>query len=247
MPASKTICSNSRVRRSKQMKTSPEKTKRMRLMILAVASALLFSSMTPPSLAQANGRLTISQKEEVTLTDLRDLGLIIMQIKQQAENIYMEATRKPVNISATPEIEDVKIITTEPMKARGKYLPTRPEWMTFYVGTMEPIIHLFQVNVGSSKDPNAKKKACIKVPRSTRAKFEKLLDTYDRGVEEMNRHLSTIYDNISEKDNNITIARAAVDLYKTAERIETARVSAFKLIKEAKDKTDLVKIERVKN
>lgn len=244
MPVSKTICSNSRARRSKLMKTRPEKTKRIRMKILTVASALIVGTMAPPVMAQPSEGLTISQNEEVTLTDLRDLGLIIMQIKQQAENIYMEATRKPVHISARPEIEDVKIITTEPMKARGKYLPTRPEWLTFYVGTMEPIIHLFQVNVGSSKDAAAKKKECIKVPRSTRDKFEKLLDTYDKGVADMNRYLSKIYDNISEKDNNITIAGAAVDLYKTAERIETARVSAFKLIKEAKDKTDLVKIER---
>lgn len=244
MPVSKTIYSNSRARRSKLMKTRSEKTKRIRLKILAVASALIVGTMAPPVMAQQSEGLTISQKEEVTLTDLRDLGLIIMQIKQQAENIYMEATRKPVHISARPEIEDVKIITTEPMKARGKYLPTRPEWLTFYVGTMEPIIHLFQVNVGSSNDAAAKKKECIKVPRSTRDKFEKLLDTYDKGVADMNSYLSKIYDNISEKDNNITIAGAAVDLYKTAERIETARVAAFKLIKEAKDKNDLVKIER---
>lgn len=198
----------------------------------------------------ANSNLTIPESEEVTLTAMRDIGLIIFQIKQQAKNIYMEATRKKVNISAEPVIEDLKFIRNADIIKTDKYLKTRPEWLTFYVGTMEPIIHLFEVNTkskdsdGGDDKEKGKSTNFILVPRSTKAKFQEQLAVYDKGIETLNSNLTTIFDNISEENNNIVIARAAVNLYEAAERMEKAREKAFILIKKAKDKKDLVKIVR---
>ena len=78
-----------------------------------------------------NSHLPINTSPKVSLTDLRDMGLIIQQIQQQAINIYMEATRKPVKISAKPKIEDLKFINNASIDTKTKYLKPRPEWLTF--------------------------------------------------------------------------------------------------------------------
>lgn len=222
----------------KSRKSDPAKTLKTLLLVGVLILASLFQ--TSSRAMAADTKLSITQSERVTLTELRDLGLIIMQIKQQAKNIYMEATRKQVHISAEPKIEDLEFINNADINAKADYLPTRPEWLTFYVGTMEPIIHLFEVNTKNTSTGEEDKS--VVVPKSTKTKFISLLKVYDDGVDAMNKNVSIIFDNISEKNNNIKTARAAVNIYETADKMENARKVAFKLIKNAKDKNELVRI-----
>ena len=211
--------------------------KKLSALVLILGFCLILPS---PSQAES-GELPFSKSPEVTLTDLRDLGLILQQIKQQAINIYMEATRRKVHISSKPIIQDVKFIKHADINSKAEYLKTRPEWLTYYVGTMEPLIHLFNVNVKQDdKDADY-----ILVPKDVEDEFKSLLTKYDDGSRQMNESVTEIFDNISEKNNNILIAKAAVKLYETADGLEKARQDAFKLIKNAKSNKK-VKIKHAK-
>src|SRR5262249_26887987 len=158
-----------------------------------------------------------SKSEVVTLTDLRDLGLCLMQIKQQAKNIFLEVTRRALTASAKPEIEEPKQILVEGIVDSSVYLPSRPEWLVFYVGTLEPIIHLFRedlknINSGESR---------LLVPAGTKQKFDKLLTEYETGIAQLNQRLTVIQEDIAKDHNNSAIAREAVSLYQVADNLET--------------------------
>lgn len=212
-----------------------------RILTLILVMNLLCCSTSPvqsKATEKQDSHLSISTSPKVSLTDLRDLGLIVQQIEQQSINIYMEATRKPVKISDQPKIEDLKFITNSEIDTNTKYLKPRPEWLTFYVGTMEPIIHLFTVNARM----NDRDVDYLLVPKSIEQEFTILLDEYTKYVNQLNRDVTIIFDNISTENNNIPVAKAAVSLYKTAKNLEQARLSAFNLLKKAKDTNNLVKI-----
>lgn len=179
----------------------------------------------------------------VGLTDLRDVGLCVMQIKQQAINIYLEATRKPVDLNSIAQLEDPNHISVHGLATDTKYLEARPEWLTFYIGTMEPIIHLFKEDVKDVEDGIEK----VVVPKGTKDKFEKLFDQYEAAVNSLNEHLSNIYEEIHESDNNVKVAKEAIKMFELADNIEKGRQEAFHLLKESANTSETEELERKKN
>lgn len=192
-----------------------------------------------------NGDLKIfaSGPGAMGLTDLRDVGLCVMQIKQQAINIYLEATRKPVDITCVATLDDPSHISVHGLATDAKYLEARPEWLTFYIGTMEPIIHLFKEDV---KDVETGMEKVI-VPKGTKDKFEKLFDDYETAVNSMNEHLSNIYEEIHESDNNVKVAKEAIKIFELADTIEKGRQEAFHLLKASADTKETEELDRKKN
>jgi hypothetical protein len=177
------------------------------------------------------------------LTDLRDVGLCVMQIKQQAINIYLEATRKPVDVTCAATLEDPSHISVHGLATDTKYLEARPEWLTFYIGTMEPIIHLFKEDV---KDVETGIEKVI-VPKGTKDKFEKLFDEYETAVNSLNEHLSNIYEEIHQTDNNVKIAKEAIKIFELADSIEKGRQEAFHLLKGSADTEETEELDRKRN
>ncbi len=175
------------------------------------------------------GSTDYSAGAELTLGDLRDIGLTIMQIKQQAINIFLEVTRKDVPKSARPELVNIAKISLTDLKPNATYLPIRPEWLTFYVGAMEPIIRLLGADVTDVRGGVAK----LMVPKGNKGKFEGLYEEHEKDVARLNEHLTKIYDGIGEKNSNAAIAKEAVHIFEVAEDMEKTRVQAFHLIQGA--------------
>lgn len=207
----------------------------------AVAADEAPKPQAKPGLTSGNPTITKggTQEEVVTLSDLRDVGLCINQIKQQAINIYLDVTRKAVPASASAELEDVDEISNAGLSDSSKYLPTRPEWLVFYVGAMEPIIHLLQSDVKDVESGVAK----LMVPKGSQEKFEKLFDDYEASVAQLNVHLTKIYEGIGEKNNNVKLAQEAVKMYEVADDLERSRVEAFQMIK-SQSGTELEELPR---
>lgn len=170
--------------------------------------------------------------DAITLSDLRDVGLCVMQIKQQAINIYLEATRKEIPTTADAEIADPNSISATDLNGHHTYLATRPEWLVYYISTMEPIIHLFKEDVKNAETGVEK----IIVPKGTKDRFAKMLEVYETAVAQLNEHLSNIYELIPAQENNEKIAREAVKIFEVADVIEKDRREAFKLIQETQTK-----------
>jgi hypothetical protein len=185
----------------------------------------------PPKLSQPapTSIQYTSPGEAITLGDLRDIGLTIMQIKQQSINIFLEVTRKEVPKAARPDLVNVDKISMIDVKPNASYLPTRPEWLVFYVGAMEPIIRLLGADVGDVRGGAAK----ILVPKGNKEKFEALYEEHERDVAKLNEHLTKIYDGIGEKNNNAQLAREAVHMFEIAEDMDKTRIAAFHMIQGA--------------
>lgn len=185
----------------------------------------------PPKLSQPapTSIQYTSPGNAITLGDLRDIGLTIMQIKQQSINIFLEVTRKEVPKSARPDLVNVDKISMTDVKPDSSYLPTRPEWLVFYVGAMEPIIRLLGADVGDVRGGAAK----ILVPKGNREKFEALYEEHEKDVAKLNEHLTKIYDGIGEKSNNAELAREAVHMFEIAQDMDKTRIAAFHMIQGA--------------
>ena len=183
--------------------------------------------MTQPSPSS----ISYSECEQITLGDLRDVGLTIMQIKQQAINIFLEVTRKEVPKSARPELVNVDKISLTDIKPNATYLPTRPEWLTFYVGAMEPVIRLLGADVTDVRGGVAK----LLVPKGNREKFELLYEEHERDVGKLNQHLTKIFEGIGDQHNNVALAKEAVYMFEVAQAMERNRVEAFHMIQGARD------------
>ncbi len=191
------------------------------------------SARKPSVMATTKPVLHVDVKTDaISLSDLRDVGLCVMQIKQQAINIYLEVTRKEIPTTADAEIADPNSISATDLAGHHKYLATRPEWLVYYISTMEPIIHLFKEDVKDAETGVEK----IIVPKGTKDLFAKMFDEYETAVAQLNEHVSNIYELIPSANNNDKIAREAVKIFEVADVIEKGRRDAFKLIQEASTK-----------
>lgn len=206
--------------------------------LLAITACCLLASTGAAGAAQADddnsGGLKLGTSDVLTLGDLRDMGLCISQIQQQTINIYMEATRKPVPSSAKPHLEDLKEIAKGDIDATGRYETIRPEWMTYYIGVMEPIMQLFKADLNDTKSGASK----LIVPKSTVDEFSTMFAPYDNAITQMNQHLDAIHAEIGNPHGNVKIAQEAVKLYDVTRQLESIRRRAFELLKKSSKKGD---------
>lgn len=172
---------------------------------------------------------TTNKTNKVTLEDIRDLGICLIQIKQQAENLFIEVTRERVPVDSRPIVAKPEDISSVELGDGSNFLPARPDWLIFYVGTLEPIIHLFREDLRD----NPRAPSTLLVPKGTKDSFVNILASYEKDVDALNECLNQIYDSIGEKDNNIKIARSSIKLFQIAEKMETSRVEAFDLLQRA--------------
>jgi hypothetical protein len=196
---------------------------------VASSAQLTTGATAAPAPDDTSGTLKIGKSDVLTLGDLRDMGMCINQIQQQTINIYMEATRKPVPSHATAHLEDLKAITRGDIDATCRYEPVRPEWMTYYIGVMEPIMQLFQADLDDTKSGATQ----MIVPKDTVEEFTSMFAPYDNAITQMNQHLDVIHSAVANPHANVKIAQEAVKLYDVTKQLESIRRRAFELLKKS--------------
>lgn len=168
---------------------------------------------------------------DLTLTDLRDAGLALNQVRQQALNIFMEATRKPCDGASKSEMTFASTIAEKDIETNGKscpYIAPRAQWLLYYVGTVEPIITLLSQDVHDTKSGVAK----MMVPEDTRHKLLPLWHQWSDGIEGINTELTGVNDLIGDgKTDNLSLAKHALAMFKHTETLERARQQAFAIIR----------------
>jgi len=169
-----------------------------------------------------------TEQQLLTLNCLRDSALSLQQIKQQAINIYLEATRTDVQPEDPPVFPYPKSISEKSLTKSIDYLPPRTEWLFFYVGTMEPIIQLFADDISDTKTGMTK----VFVPTAAKESLAPLWQQWSCGIQGLNEHLSTIYKLANEdKPDNVAIAKNAVAIYRIGHHLERAREKAMDIIR----------------
>ena len=158
---------------------------------------------------------------EEMLTDLRDVRLCLAQLKQQAVNIFQEATRVTLHINDMPQETTPTAIAAGMLKPNAPYLPPRKEWLVFYVNTLEPTIHLLCEDISDIDSNNSK---CSK---EIAEKIKPLWKTWRKDIEKINKRIDQIQEHIgSDNGASIAIANDAIAIYSTAEELERVRYKA---------------------
>jgi|AGTN01.1.fsa_nt_gi hypothetical protein len=181
--------------------------------------------------AAAEGKAGKPKEIKLNLTRLRDTGLAIRQIRQQALNIYLEATRKELKPTdkcaiADPVPENVDMTKEE----CGAYLPPRKEWLVVYLTAIEPVSQLLRKWQGSLNTGTVVRT----VPKGTAAKFRPVNKQFFEEALKIEKHLDALHDIFeAEQSDNVKLAEVSKGLLNSAKNLEKLREQEFEILKEA--------------
>ncbi len=171
----------------------------------------------PVDLPKANPK----QTTEDVLSDLRDARLCLSQVKQQAVNVFMEATRT-VMTPADPALEHTpEEINAKMINPKARFLPPRKEWLVFYVNTLEPTIHLLTEDL---KDVDANHD---RYPTEFAGVLRPLWKPWKADVLSINKSLDQMQELLGQEEgSNVQLANVALDIYTKVSDLEKVRFKA---------------------
>lgn len=162
---------------------------------------------------------------EEMLSDLRDTRLSVGQVKQQAINLFLEATRVVVKPGDVALHVSPTTINEEMLNGKKNYMAPRKDWLVFYINTLEPIVQLLTDDI-NDVDTNGRA-----VPPNIEAKINPLWKTWQNDVRAINKSLDELQELIGpDSGTNIPIAKTALAIYKRAADLEKIRYSAYELM-----------------
>lgn len=189
-----------------------------RLFILLCA--LLASS---PAIAADDALTKVPDaQEELTLNDVRDVGMILNYIRRQAISIYEEAARPNVDVTYGASVRELQTIPEAKLPA--KVLPPRQEWLVFYLGTMETAIRQLVQEVADIDKGTSK----ITASKRLETTFTPLYEQWASQVKDLNHHLDELVPLFDQSDKNgPELQRIAVAIYNDTNKLEDIRRSIF--------------------
>lgn len=136
---------------------------KMKLTVFAIAMSLLVMATQPLVIASDDASIASSEQPSVikpsetseenakassdlVLDNMQDIAYDLQRIRQQAINIYIESTRKPVQRYELNIVSLSKMPTT-PLESPSVYQPLRKAWLVFFIGTMEPLVQILNEHV----------------------------------------------------------------------------------------------------
>lgn len=198
------------------------------------ASATKNDKLSVPEKASEQGlrlpRRTVSDAEQMTevgmLSDLRDTRLCMTQLKQQAVNLFQEATRTEITASVEPLETTPTSVNAQMLKEGEKYMPPRKEWLVFYINTLEPIVHLLAEDI-QDVDTNGRKSS-----PDIESRVNPLWSKWREDVQEINKALDEIQDLVGAENNNVPLAKAAIRIYEHTEQLQKVRYKVALIFRE---------------
>jgi hypothetical protein len=176
---------------------------------------------------------SLPEEYVLTLSELRDAGLALQQIRGEAIHIYLEAARKPVPLNDDPKLVEPKTIPSADLAIDGTCEPVRRDWLVFFVGTIEPILHLLTDDVEKVENEETK----LVMPNVEKEQADKLWREWAQGVQDLNRDLDNIFMLLgSNKIDNKGVANQAIAIFNSCQKLEDVRVRVHKIIQESEPK-----------
>lgn len=174
-------------------------------------------------------RRTVDDKQQLLpeemLSDLRDTRLSVGQVKQQAVNLFLEATRVVVKPGDPALHFSPTTISAEMLGEKVNYMPPRKDWLVFYINTLEPIVQLLTDDI-HDVDTNGRA-----VPPNIEAKINPLWKSWQSDVRAINKSLDELQELIGpDSGTNIPIAKTALAIYEKAVELEKVRYNAYELM-----------------
>jgi hypothetical protein len=161
---------------------------------------------------------------QLPMEDLHDVGYILQLIRQQAVDIYAEATRRKT--ASDSAIEPLDVIPNQPLLGESDYKPLRKAWIAFFIGTMEPLVHLLDEGWRDVSSGTVK----LKVPAVKRSVLDRMMAEIGDSLTAINKHLNKCADVLDTTDSvNLIIAHEAAGIAAEVSKAEQVRTRTFKI------------------
>jgi hypothetical protein len=184
---------------------------------------------------RAQGKLKGNVRREYVLTfsELRDIGVTLQQIQEEAVHIYFEAARKDVPLNDDPKLVEPKSIPVAGLRIDRTCEPVRREWLLFFIGEMEPFIHFLNDGVAQVENEETK----LVMPNLEKEAANKLWAEWAEGIQDLNKELDNMNELLSsEKIENKALADQAVAIFNSCQKLEDVRVKVHTVIQESEPK-----------
>jgi len=161
---------------------------------------------------------------QLPLEDLHDVGYILQLIRQQAVDIYAEATRRKTATDSA--VEPLDAIPNQPLLGERDYKPLRKAWIVFFMGAMEPLARLLDEGWRDASEEAVE----LKVPADKKPVLDRMMAKIGDSVTAINEHLNKCADVLDTTDSgNIVIAHEAVAIASEVSKAEQVRAKAVRM------------------
>ncbi|MDX1986163.1 MAG: hypothetical protein SFV17_05710 [Candidatus Obscuribacter sp.] len=154
------------------------------------------------------------------LSDLRDTRLSLGQVKQQAVNLFLEATRPELTTEAKLIEHSPQTITEAMFIAGKKYQEPRKEWLVFYINTLEPILQLLNEDLKDAEENG------LRLPDGLDKKITPLWKPWKQEVIGINKAMDDLQEQIGQENNNAALAKTALTIFNQVSKLEKIRYQA---------------------
>lgn len=154
------------------------------------------------------------------LSDLRDTRLSLGQVKQQAVNLFLEATRPELTTEAKLIEHSPQTITDAMYIAGKKYQEPRKEWLVFYINTLEPILQLLNEDLKDAEENG------LRLPDGMDKKITPLWKPWKQEVIGINKAMDDLQEQIGQENNNAALAKTALTIFNQVSKLEKIRYQA---------------------
>lgn len=154
------------------------------------------------------------------LSDLRDTRLSLGQVKQQAVNLFLEATRPELTTEAKLIEHSPQTITEAMYIAGKKYQEPRKEWLVFYINTLEPILQLLNEDLKDAEENG------LRLPDGMEKKITPLWKPWKQEVIGINKAMDDLQEQIGQENNNAALAKTALTIFNQVSKLERIRYQA---------------------
>jgi hypothetical protein len=175
------------------------------------------------------------------LNAMRDLGLNARQIKQQALSLYIEATRTDLLPVNGPDPNVPNAIPKSTSLDYSKCLPPRPEWVAYFLNTIEPLTQFIHGRLRAWESS----KISVLVPKGTSTELKPVRKEIDTSLRKLESDLDSLHE-IFEGDtiSNQQLAGVSREIYDDATAYEVLLQRFYEVIRKA-NKQGVTAFERL--
>lgn len=168
-------------------------------------------------------------KVELSLEKLRDVGLDLKHLIKDAGSLYDEVAIQPVALMTEPEVIGTTVINLPiGVQPTGPFQPPRKERLDLTMNAIKPMVGLLKTNVDEFMSGEKQLDLSSDILSELRPKLTEWVDLVNK-LSEQERQLESL--TAGPAFNNASIASSAVEMQKTAKKLDETRRAIYKAIR----------------
>jgi len=153
---------------------------------------------------RANDDKPIAQ-DDMQVENIQDVAYTLQRIRQQAINVYVEATRHKLRRYEL-NIPSLSSMPATPLEDQNAYLPLRKGWLVFFIGTMEPLVQILNEHLRRIDERTAQ----LGIPSQYLPEWQGLVKEWTHAIHGLDDQLNICASLLDDSSaGNVEVAKAA--------------------------------------